>query len=76
MNEDTPVTFIMVADDDTVTPAEHSVSFYLALRRAGVSAELHAYRYGQHGFGLGTDRGPVRGWTDAFRSWLETVTTL
>lgn len=42
VNEDTPVTFIMVADDDTVTPAEHSVSFYLALRRAGVSAELHA----------------------------------
>ena len=33
-------------------PAENSVQFYLALRRAGVPAELHVYRVGPHGVGL------------------------
>jgi acetyl esterase/lipase len=73
VTEATPTSFIMVADDDKTTPAEHSVSFYLALRKARVSAELHAYRAGKHGFGMGTTRGPVQGWTAACRSWLETV---
>lgn len=73
VTKDTPITFLMVADDDTVTPAEHSINFYLALRRAGVSAELHAYRAGKHGFGLGTTKGPVQGWTEVCKSWLETT---
>ncbi|WP_426452629.1 alpha/beta hydrolase [Paenibacillus sp. S-38] len=74
VTRDTPTTFIMVADDDTVTPAEHSVNFYLALRQARVSAELHAYRAGRHGFGMGKTKGPVQSWTDACKSWLDTVT--
>ncbi|MDQ1913829.1 alpha/beta hydrolase [Paenibacillus sp. GD4] len=73
VTKDTPTSFIMVADDDTITPAEHSVNFYLALRKARVPAELHAYRAGQHGFGMGTTKGPVQSWTAACRSWLETV---
>ncbi|WP_282940642.1 alpha/beta hydrolase [Paenibacillus sp. RC67] len=76
VTKDTPISFIMVADDDATTPAEHSVNFYLALRKAGVSAELHAYKAGKHGFGMGTTEGPVKGWTDVCRSWLETVLSL
>lgn len=76
VTEATPASFIMVADDDKTTPAEHSIRFYLALRKARVSAELHVYRAGRHGFGLGTTRGPVQGWTAACRSWLETVTAI
>ncbi len=76
VTKDTPTSFIMVADDDTTTPAEHSVSFYLALRKARVSAELHAYKSGKHGFGMGTTKGPVQGWTAACKSWLETVTAM
>jgi acetyl esterase/lipase len=75
VTSDTPPTFLMVADDDATTPPEHSVSFYLALRRAGVSAELHIYRAGRHGFGMGTTKGPVQGWTQACAGWLETVLT-
>lgn len=67
----TPPTFIMVADDDTTTPAEHSVSFYLALRKAGVTAELHSFKLGKHGFGIGANRGPVKAWTELCRNWIE-----
>jgi acetyl esterase/lipase len=74
VTEQTPATFIMVADDDTVTPPEHGVNFYLALRRARVSAELHIYRAGGHGFGMGITRGAVQEWTTACKSWLESVT--
>jgi acetyl esterase/lipase len=68
---DTPPTFIMVANDDTTTPVEHSVSFYLALRKAGVPAELHIFKEGRHGFGLGITRGRTQCWTDLCKSWID-----
>lgn len=73
VTKETPPTFIMVADDDPTTPPEHSVSFYLALRKAQVSAELHVYKAGKHGFGMGTTRGPVQGWTKVCRTWIEST---
>lgn len=48
----TPPTFLMHSDnDDAVTP-ENSVRFYMALKRAGVPAEMHIYPSGGHGYGL------------------------
>ena len=49
---DTPPTFLLHTDEDQAVPSENSVNFYLALRRAGVPAELHIYRTGPHGVGL------------------------
>ena len=37
---ETPPTFIFQTDADTAVPAENCVAFYLALRRAGVPAEI------------------------------------
>ena len=50
---DTPPTFLFHTDADTGVPAENSVAFYLALRKAKVPAELHIYEPGPHGVGLG-----------------------
>ena len=33
-------------------PAENAVQYYLALRKAGVPAELHIFKDGAHGAGL------------------------
>lgn len=71
VTSETPPSFIMVADDDPVTPPEHSINFYLALRQAKVTAELHIYKQGKHGFGLGTTRGAVQEWMTAFQHWFE-----
>ena len=37
-------------------PAENSVLFYMALRKAGVPAEMHIYEQGPHGVGLAPSR--------------------
>jgi endo-1,4-beta-xylanase len=51
VTKETPPTFLAVADDDrSCAPA--SIEFYQALKRAGVSGELHIYARGGHGFGM------------------------
>ena len=53
----TPPTFLFHTDEDKGVPSENSVFFYLALRRAGVPAEIHIYQKGPHGVGLCTGVG-------------------
>jgi acetyl esterase/lipase len=43
---------------------------YLALKRAGVPAELHVYAQGGHGFGVRKSALPCSVWTDRFAAWL------
>lgn len=50
VTKETPPAFITHADDDTVVPVANSVVFYEALRKNGVSAALHIYGRGEHGF--------------------------
>ena len=47
----TPPTFLVHASNDGIGP-ENSIALYLALKKAGVPAELHVYTTGGHGFGL------------------------
>lgn len=66
----TPPAFLLQTDADTVVPAEHSVLFYLALRKAKVPAEMHIYRPGPHGVGL--TRHPVTAtWPDLAQNWMK-----
>jgi acetyl esterase/lipase len=50
VNQSTPQTFLVHTADDTVVSAENSFRFYHALRKNNVSAELHIYSEGEHGF--------------------------
>lgn len=69
----TPPVFVFETDDDTTTAAENSVSFYMAARRAEVPAELHIFKSGGHGFGLG-DYLPLAGeWKRLCENWLDTL---
>ncbi len=43
---------------------------YLALKRAGVSAELHIYASGGHGFGLRPTGKPAAIWPKRCEEWL------
>ena len=49
----TPPTFIYHTNADTTVPVENAVAYYLALRKAGVPAEMHIFKDGRHGSGLG-----------------------
>jgi acetyl esterase/lipase len=70
VTKDMPPTFIVVGDNDNfaVLLANH----YLALKKAGVSAELHVYANTPHGFGFrGVDpRRPVTSWLQRFEDFL------
>ena len=52
MTAQTPPTFLFHTTADTTVPVENSVLFYMALRKAGVPAEMHIYERGPHGVGL------------------------
>jgi acetyl esterase/lipase len=66
----TPPAFLFHTDEDTSVPAENSLAFYLALRKAHVPAELHIYRQGRHGLGLAPSVAGTRDWPSACEHWL------
>ena len=51
VTKETPPAFMLAADNDKV-PSTAIPTLYLALKSAGVPAELHIYNSGGHGFGL------------------------
>jgi acetyl esterase/lipase len=65
----TPPSFLAQAHDDRVN-AENSVAMYLALKRAGVPAELHIYASGGHGFGMRATGKPAATWPQRCEEWL------
>ncbi len=52
-------------------PAENSVYFYLAMRKAKVPAELHLFFKGQHGFGLGKNIEGTSAWPMLCQNWMK-----
>lgn len=66
----TPATFIFQTNADTTVPAENSVHYYLALRKAGVSAEMHIFESGPHGVGLAMDDPALNEWPKLLVNWL------
>jgi acetyl esterase/lipase len=66
---ESPPTFLAHASDDPIT-VESSVQYYLALKRAGVPAELHVYSSGGHGYGMKPIKHPVAGWPQRLEEWM------
>ena len=66
----TPPAFLFHTNADTGVPAENSVYYYLALRKAGVPAELHVFRDGPHGVGLAMHDPALAEWPSLMRLWL------
>lgn len=67
----TPPIFLAHAVDDKTVPVEQSLNLFAALKARGISAELHLYEKGGHGFALDPERGYATSWGDAFLLWLK-----
>jgi acetyl esterase/lipase len=65
-----PPVFLVHGGDDLISPPEHSVVLYRALRRANVPAELHIYANTAHDFGVRPSDRPCSGWTRSCADWL------
>jgi dipeptidyl aminopeptidase/acylaminoacyl peptidase len=62
--------FLVHATDDPISDAEHSVTMYLAMKRAGVPVALHIYATGGHGFAVRKVGHPCDAWTEQCVAWL------
>jgi acetyl esterase/lipase len=66
----TPPTFLFHTNEDKGVPAENSVLFYLALRKAGVPAEMHIFERGPHGVGLALGNPALAMWPTLLANWF------
>jgi acetyl esterase/lipase len=73
ISDQTPPTFLLQNEDDHVDRVEDSLSYYFALKKAGVPVEMHLYAQGGHGFGLRRTKFPVTGWPQLVETWLRTI---
>lgn len=69
----TPTTFLAAASDDNVVPVQNSISFYEALIKNGVDAEIHVYQNGGHGFSLANGKGSLSSWKNRCLDWLNNL---
>jgi acetyl esterase/lipase len=69
----TPPTFLLQAEDDHVDSVYDSLSYYVALKKAGVPAEIHLYAQGNHAFGLRHTELPITDWPQLVERWLKTI---
>ncbi len=67
-----PPTFIMNGGADRMTPADRCVDLYSILLKKEVSAELHVFGKGRHGFDLAEGHGESAAlWKVSFVAWLQ-----
>jgi acetyl esterase/lipase len=69
VRKDCPPMFLVHAFDDPI-PVQDSLLMGLALKQAGVPAELHIYASGGHGFGLRPSRHPCSAWPRRCAEWM------
>ncbi len=70
ITKDTPPTFLSISHDDR-GGSENAVYLYLALKKAGVDAELHVYGEGGHGYGIRPGKAPHASWPARVSDWME-----
>ena len=55
VSKDTPPTFLWHTWEDGAVPVENSLLFAAALRKYGISCEMHIWQHGGHGLSLSSD---------------------
>lgn len=68
-----PPTIIFAAADDAITPPGHGILLFEKLVAAGASAELHLFRDGGHGWGLGKPGQVISQWPALFEQWARSL---
>lgn len=66
----TPTTFIFSTTDDSVVPVSASFEFYEAMYKAGLPVEMHLFRHGPHGTGMGKADAALDLWPVLLEQWL------
>ena len=72
VNANTPPALLLHSSPDKSVPVENSIAYYNALQKAEISAALHIYNDGNHGFGMKsiTSGAAYSKWKDDLLQWL------
>lgn len=73
VNQNTPPAFIMHSSDDKAVPVINSVNYYMNMVKHGVSATMHLYPIGGHGWGFRDNFLYKRQWTGELEKWLREI---
>jgi acetyl esterase/lipase len=71
VTKETPPTFLFHTNADTAVPVENSIYYFLALRQAGVQAELHVFKDGPHGVGMPMNDPALSEWPKVLANWMQ-----
>jgi acetyl esterase/lipase len=66
----TPITFLVHANNDNAVPVGNSILFNEALVKNKVAAEMHLYQGGGHGFGL-HNKTTSDDWFERLQNWMK-----
>ena len=72
VTKDAPPAFIVQTQRDPIG-VNNSIAYYSALLHAGVTAEMHLYEAGGHGYGLRPSAMPVSGWPSRLAEWMRSM---
>ncbi|MEO7323978.1 MAG: alpha/beta hydrolase [Dokdonella sp.] len=73
VSRDTPPTFLLQAEDDSVDGVNQSLAYYAALKNASVPVEMHLYAHGGHAFGLRPTSNPISRWPALAEAWMSNL---
>ncbi|MGL5272498.1 MAG: alpha/beta hydrolase, partial [Phocaeicola sp.] len=69
----TPPAFILHSSDDKTVPVANAINYYSALIANNVSASLHIYPLGGHGWGFKETFTYKKEWAGELQKWLEEI---
>jgi acetyl esterase/lipase len=70
INAKTPPAFLVHSTDDKVVPVKNSLVYYENLVKSNITAEMHVFQKGGHGYGLSAGRGTQSSWPELCIKWL------
>ncbi|MCU4435978.1 alpha/beta hydrolase [Acinetobacter bereziniae] len=73
VNQHTPPIFLAHALDDRIAPVQHSLDMQMALDKNKIPYELHLFKNGGHGWGLGKANTETTQWSTLFLTWLKNM---
>lgn len=69
----TPPAFMVHSADDTAVPVKNSILYFEGLLNNNISAELHIFQKGGHGYGLANNQGTESSWPDLCLGWMKEI---
>lgn len=73
VNETIPPAILIHSGDDKSVPVKNSIMYYQALIQNGITAGMHIYPYGGHGYSLALGKGYLSTWPERCNDWLKSL---